>query len=163
MTAPAAIEAEGLAVGYRRRGRSRAVLSGLDLAVGAGELVGLLGANGTGKSTLALYFAQSRDAERFTARQRLPTQGVPRHPQLTVEPRGEVLVTWDELAGGTRRIALARGAPDGNGSVRFTRSVVGAAESGGYPVVAAADGGIAVAWTAGPAGQTVVRVEHVQR
>lgn len=44
------VEARGLRAGYG----SREVLHGVDLAVGAGELVGLLGPNGGGKSTLLL-------------------------------------------------------------------------------------------------------------
>lgn len=52
MSGTFAIEARGLTVGYRRRGRSRPVLSGLDLAVRRGELVCLIGPNGVGKTTL---------------------------------------------------------------------------------------------------------------
>jgi cobalamin transport system ATP-binding protein len=46
------IRAEGLAVGYRRRGKSYPVLTGIDLGAAAGELICLLGPNGIGKSTL---------------------------------------------------------------------------------------------------------------
>lgn len=46
------LTATRLSVGYRARAGSRVVLRDLDLAARAGELVCLLGANGTGKSTL---------------------------------------------------------------------------------------------------------------
>ncbi|MFO8076533.1 MAG: ABC transporter ATP-binding protein [Egibacteraceae bacterium] len=46
------LSAHGLAVGYRQRRRSRAVLSGLDLDLRVGQLTCLLGANGSGKTTL---------------------------------------------------------------------------------------------------------------
>jgi len=52
MNAGPLLEAKRLSVGYRRRGRRRAVLSGLDLAVAPGELVCVLGPNGIGKSTM---------------------------------------------------------------------------------------------------------------
>ncbi len=46
------LSASALSVGYRKRSRGRAVLSGIDVAVSAGEMVCLLGENGVGKSTL---------------------------------------------------------------------------------------------------------------
>ncbi|GAA2801724.1 ABC transporter ATP-binding protein [Crossiella cryophila] len=49
---PEVLRANGLAVGYRVRRRASTVLSEVDLGLHAGELVCLLGVNGTGKSTL---------------------------------------------------------------------------------------------------------------
>lgn len=46
------LRANALDVGYRSRRRGRTVLSTVDLTLHAGELVCLLGVNGTGKSTL---------------------------------------------------------------------------------------------------------------
>lgn len=49
---PAMLRADDLAVGYRQRGATRAVLERVNLSAAAGELVCLLGPNGIGKSTL---------------------------------------------------------------------------------------------------------------
>lgn len=48
-TSGPALEAVGLRVGH---GRGRDVITGLDLAIGAGEITALVGPNGSGKSTL---------------------------------------------------------------------------------------------------------------
>lgn len=46
------LKADNLTVGYRNGTHEKMVLSRLELSLGRGELVSLLGANGTGKSTL---------------------------------------------------------------------------------------------------------------
>jgi iron complex transport system ATP-binding protein len=61
------VEVTGLHAGYPADGgERRRVLTGLDLAVGAGELVALLGPNGSGKTTLlrAIAGTLARDAGR---------------------------------------------------------------------------------------------------
>jgi hypothetical protein len=121
------------------------------------------GATSASEPTMALFHAMSRDGRAFTARHQIPTEGIPRHPQVVALPsRGEIVVVWDEQASGSRRIALARGTIDSNGSARFRRQPVEAwPASASYPAVAAVDGGIVVAWTSGSGRQTVVRVEKL--
>jgi hypothetical protein len=113
------------------------------------------------ESTLALFYARSEDGHRFTERQRIPTEGLPGHPEIALGPRGEIVVVWDEQAPGVRRIALARGIVDAKGMTRFVRQSVGDHARAVYPVVARSQRGSIVAWTSGSAGQSVLRVAHV--
>lgn len=117
------------------------------------------GSTSASEPTLALFYAMSRDGLHFTPRQRIPTEGFPRHAQVALGSRGEVVVTWDEQADGSRRVALGRGTADDKGTVRFARQVVSNEEPASYPVVASTDEGIVVAWTSGSAGQTVLQTE----
>jgi hypothetical protein len=121
------------------------------------------GVTAAGEPTLALFYAMSRDGRHFTARQRVPTEGVPRHPQIALGSRGEIVVAWDEQASGSRRIALARGTVDRNGTARFVRQPIGDAAPAVYPVLGAVDDGTVVAWTSGSSGQTVIRHERLDR
>ena len=120
------------------------------------------GATANSEPNLALFYATSFDGRQFTARQRVPTQGVPRHPQIAVGPSGALTVVWDEQAAGTRRIAVARGTAAASGPVRFVREQIGdAATRAEYPAIAAVPDGTIVAWTSGPAGKTVLRTQRL--
>lgn len=78
-----ALEARGLAKGYRDGARRIEVLRGLDLAVPAGASLAVLGASGSGKSTLlhllggldhpdrGLVLVEGRDVGALGARARL--------------------------------------------------------------------------------------------
>jgi len=89
---------------------------------------------------------------------RMPTEGTPRHPQLTATPNGTLLATWDEAANGTRRVIVGRAAPAA--AVRFTREVLASGGTDQYPVVAAAGDGAIVAWVSGAAERSVIRVRR---
>ena len=111
--------------------------------------------------TLALYYAVSLDGRQFSPRQRIPTEGFPRHPQIALASSDAVVVTWDEQAAGSRRVALGRGTADGKGALRFARQVVSSDGRAAYPAVASTDDGVVLAWTSGPTGQTVVQTERL--
>jgi hypothetical protein len=110
--------------------------------------------------TLALYYAVSLDGRQFSPRQRIPTEGVPRHPQIVLDSSG-VVVTWDEQAPGSRRVAVGRGTADRTGTIQFAREVVSTDGRASYPAVASTGDGLVLAWTAGSAGQTVVETERL--
>ena len=56
-----------------------------------------------------LFHASSVDGRTFTARTRLPVEGQANHPQIAVARDGMLLLAWDEVHGGERRIVVARG------------------------------------------------------
>jgi hypothetical protein len=109
--------------------------------------------------TLALFYAAG-DGRRFSPRERIPTEGLPRHPQITIDARGSLVATWDEQANGTRRVVMGRAVVNARGPIRFTREIVDE-RSAVYPVVAAAGDGIVQAWTAGPPDAAVIRSRRV--
>jgi hypothetical protein len=94
---------------------------------------------------LALFYAVSTDGQHFTPRLRVPTEGVPRHPQIVAQRGGGVMGLWEERAGGVDRVTAARIGPDAGGNMQFTRQIVGEGE---YPAAAATSEGVMVAWTA---------------
>jgi hypothetical protein len=111
--------------------------------------------------TLALFYSASDDGRQFAPRERIPTEGLPRHPQIAIDARGSVVAIWDEQVKGARRVALGRAGVNGRGPVRFTREVLGDAGAAAYPVIAAVETGVAVAWTSGPAEGSVIRVVRI--
>jgi hypothetical protein len=111
--------------------------------------------------TLALFYANSDDGRRFTARRQIPTEGVPRHAQIAAASNGQIVVAWDEQAAGRRNIAIARGVVERDGSVRFRREKIDDEAPGSYPILAVADRAAIVGWTSGPAGQSVIRTRRL--
>jgi hypothetical protein len=110
------------------------------------------------EDTIALFYSVSRDGKAFAPRQRIPTEGMPHHPQITIGSDGTPVLAWDESASGMRRAAIARVSIDGAGVSRFARVVLG--DRAVYPVIAAAGGATVVAWTASEPGSSLIRVER---
>jgi hypothetical protein len=119
------------------------------------------GSAAVGEPTLALFYAATHDGLPFSARQQLHTEGVPRHPQIALGPRGSLLIAWDEQANGTRRVAAGLALPTKGDRVNFVRQNFGGAERSEYPAVTGVDGGFAVAWTSGSSTQSVIRIERI--
>jgi hypothetical protein len=113
--------------------------------------------------TLGMFYATSQDGLHFTPRQRLPTEGFPRHVQIAVTAKDEIVAVWDEQAPGTRRIVTARGTLNAAGVARFVRQPIDDAAPATYPIIAAADGGTVIAWTSGPSGQTILRTKWLAK
>jgi hypothetical protein len=122
-----------------------------------------LATDAASEPTIALFYATSTDGRRFTPRERIPTEGLPHHPQMTIAADGTVHVAWDELAKGARRAALASLGSDAAGRPRFNRRIVSEGDSALYPVVAPIDGATLVAWTSKGAGDSVIRLARVTK
>jgi hypothetical protein len=120
------------------------------------------GATPGSEPTLALFYATSPDGVRFSPRQPVPTQGVPRHPQIALDARGAVTLSWDEAANGGRRIALARETASREGTRQFTRQAIEAEGQATYPVIAGADAGVVVAWAGSAGAQAVIRARRAE-
>ncbi len=113
------------------------------------------------KPALALFHSTSVDGRRFTPRQQIPTEGMPGHPQIALDSRGGVVVTWDEQASGSRRVALGRAIAGATGTLRFERQPIGNDNAATYPVIARVKDAVVTAWTSGPRGESAVRVERI--
>ncbi|MEO7273657.1 MAG: sialidase family protein, partial [Vicinamibacterales bacterium] len=95
-----------------------------------------------GSDSLGLFHATSMDGRTFTARERVPTEGLPHHPQVAATPDGGVVVTWDESTGGSRRVAFARAPGSGGPLTRIARVA-----DGSYPVAVSTGDATIAAWT----------------
>jgi len=115
-----------------------------------------------GEPVKALFHALSPDGRGFGTRTRIPTDGFGNHPQVAFAGDGSIVVAWDELAGGSRRIGLARGVVDRSGRIELTRVPVegsdGGTVAGVYPVVAAVGAHVLVAWTSTVDSQSTIRL-----
>jgi hypothetical protein len=114
-----------------------------------------------GDPTIALFYASSVDGKTFTARERIPTEGMPHHPTLASGGDGSLVAAWDEVANGKRRAAIGRATPDRSGHASFSRTIVSGADAALYPVIASAGGAAVVAWTNGTGSATTIRVARM--
>jgi oligopeptide/dipeptide ABC transporter ATP-binding protein len=107
----ALLEARGLAVEYPVAGGLRVAVDGVDLAIGAGEALGLVGESGCGKTSLAralLRLEPARGAVRFADHDWLALEGaalraarrgigaVFQDPQGSLDPRATIEATVGE-------------------------------------------------------------------
>jgi hypothetical protein len=111
--------------------------------------------------TIALFYASSNDGKTFTARERIPTEGMPHHPTLAIGADGSLVAAWDEVASGKRRAAIGRAKPDASGHARFSRTIVSGPDAALYPVVASAGGAAVIAWTNGTGSGAAIRVARM--
>jgi hypothetical protein len=111
--------------------------------------------------TIALFYAVSTDGRHFTARKRIPTEGMPHHPQIAIGGDGSLAIAWDEGANGKRRAAMVRTTADAAVASAMHREVIG--EAAVYPVVAATPGAAIVAWTSGASSTSTIQVRRLPR
>jgi hypothetical protein len=111
--------------------------------------------------TIALFYAMSIDGRQFTARERIPTEGMPHHPRLAVSADGRLTAAWDELANGSRRIAVGRGIADDGGHARFRREVLTTTAAAVYPALAVTGDGVVAAWTSGASASSSIQVARL--
>jgi hypothetical protein len=117
---------------------------------------------GTGmEPTIALFYAMSTDGIRFTPRERVPAEGIPHHPRISLGAGGTVTVAWDESANGSRRIAVARGSVAPDGRPRFQRTALTSGGSAIYPAIAVAGDTVVMAWTSGASTSATIHVERL--
>jgi hypothetical protein len=133
---------DGPAMGAEERGRVHIVWPTVVTDQGAPQKV--------------LFHASSVDGRTFTARTRLPVEGQANHPQIAVSRDGMLLLAWDEVHDGGRRIVVARGDGGNSAAPVFRRDRSLGDRAGVYPAIALTPTTAIVAWTSGsPADSTV--------
>ena len=111
--------------------------------------------------TLALFYAESHDGLLFTPRQRVPTEGVPRHVRIASHPGGAIAMVWEEGSDGTRRVALGLGTPAEGGRLRWQRRIISGAATATYPVLVSVEDGVVAAWVHDTGAGPGIRVERI--
>jgi hypothetical protein len=106
------------------------------------------------QASIGIFYASSSAGHVFTTRQRVPTEGVPHHPQIAVA-RDSLYLAWDELKNGARQVVVAH-RPNA-AATTWSRQVVSAGAPGTYPSIVSSSAGVIVAWTSG-GPNSVIRV-----
>lgn len=120
------------------------------------------GAAEGGEPNIALFYAMSTDGKRFTARERIPTEGTPHHPRIAIGADQTLTIAWEELASGTRQIAIGRAPIDRNGRPRFRREAMSGSATGVYPALAAASGAVVAAWASVSSSASTIQVRRIE-
>ena len=107
-----------------------------------------------------LFLASSTDGRSFTPRTPLPVEGQAHHPQLAAAHDGTLVMAWDEVLDGRRRVVSARGRPGEDGRVHVVRDA-GVVDDGVYPAMAATTSAAVVAWTAGPPDGSTIQLRRI--
>ncbi len=144
------LAAHNLEIGYAARGRRRTVAAGLNIQLGAGELICLLGPNGAGKSTLMRTLAGMQPPLSGVVQlegedlHRLEPAALARRVAVVLTERVEAanLTTYELAALGRHPYTdwSGRLAPDDEEKVRVALRAVGAADLAPRPVSELSDG-----------------------
>jgi hypothetical protein len=118
-------------------------------------------AGADGEPSLAMFYARSENGSGFTPRQRIPTEGVPRHVQTIAGPGDSIWAVWDEGVDGVRRIALGQGSADSAGQMTWRRRILSSTATATYPVLASVQDGVVAAWSAGTGPASAIHVERL--
>jgi hypothetical protein len=111
--------------------------------------------------TIGLFYASSSDGSRFSQRLRIPTEGLPHHPQIALTP-DSVLAAWDELSNGSRQVVIGRAARQ-NSRGGFARRIVPGSTTGIYPSIVSTSDGAVVAWSSGVGATAAVKLIPLPR
>ncbi len=104
-------------------------------------------ADGKTMTNMALFYAMSGDGRTFGARTRIPARGPASHPQVVIDANGSVLIAWDEIVDGTRRLGFARARVGPAGVTTF--SSVPSPDAGPgqwYPALTTSSAGTFAVW-----------------
>jgi hypothetical protein len=121
----------------------------------------LVAAAAGAEPNIALFYAISADGRQFTARERIPTEGTPHHPRIAIGADGALTIAWDELANGSRRIAIGRGSIDAGGRPRIRREALADGGSGVYPALATAGDSVVAVWASNSSTSSSIKVRRV--
>jgi hypothetical protein len=104
-------------------------------------------ADGKTMSDMALFYAVSRDGSTFGPRTRIPSKGPASHPQIVPGNDGSMVVAWDEIVDGARRLGMSRARVAPSGAVTFQAMLLPESTPGAwYPALAASPLGVVAVW-----------------